>query len=113
MQNQNQHQQNPIKIILLQAILNWSNKEQKVVPSEKRNKNVQFIMQGVQKSTITNAEIDIGAETSVHELEADYQDIESIAHNNVRITEVLKASLPNIRLGQKNTVIKFQKKQMI
>ena len=73
-------------------ILNWSNKEKKLVPSEKRNKNFQFIVKGVQKSTITNAAIDIGAETSVHELEGEYEDIEKIAHNNVRITEVSKSS---------------------
>jgi hypothetical protein len=91
-------------------ILNWSNKEQKLVPSELRNKNFQFIMQGVQKSTITSAAIDIGAEASIHELEADYEDFELTAHKNIRITEVSKASLPNIRLGHKKHSYKILEK---
>jgi len=38
-------------------IMNWSNKEQKKVPSEVRKKRFQFICKGVKKSTITDAAI--------------------------------------------------------
>jgi len=81
--------------------MNWSSKEQKRIPSEVRQKHFQYRSQGVKKSTITDEAITIGAEVSVNEMYSEYEDIEVIEKSDIKITEVARASLPNIRLGHK------------
>ena len=82
-------------------IMNWSSKEQKRIPSEVRHKHFQYRSQGVKKSTITDEAITIGAEVSVNEMYSEYEDIEVIEKSDIKITEIARASLPNIRLGHK------------
>jgi hypothetical protein len=90
--------------------MNWSSKEQKRVPSEVRHKHFQYISRGVKKSTITDAAITIGAEGSINEMYSDYEDFDVVEKSDIKITEVAKASLPNIRLGHKKHSYKILEK---
>jgi hypothetical protein len=90
--------------------MNWSEKEKKRIPSEIRNKHFQYTSRGVKKSSITDAAINIGAEASINQMYSDYEDVEIIQKSDVKITEVLKASLPNIRLGHRKHSYKILEK---
>ena len=91
-------------------IMNWSNKEKKRVPSEVRNKSFQYISKGVKKSTITKEAIYIGAEECVHQIEGDYEETQMNHIHNVQMTEVARASLPNIKLGHRKHSYKILEK---
>ena len=91
-------------------ILNWDAKEKKFIPSKIRNRNFQYISRGVKKSSITNAAIDIGAIECIKQLEKEYEKIEIVLKSAIKITEMSKASLPNVKLGHRKHSYKILEK---